>query len=738
MIVSYVGRGLVMAALFFATFGSVLGFIAGRRYSNEAWQLTRFFAIAFATSMISANLLMVYALLMDDFTVGYVAQVGSTEAPTIITIVSLWSSLEGSILFWGGVLALYVLAMVYTLRQPAYREYAPWALHVMLAIAVFFSLLVSSIANPFAYMDPDVLRQTWLMSGIPEVGPGPNPLLQNHWLMAVHPPTLYLGYVGMSAPFSLICAALLAGRLDAGWMVPIRRWMLVPWAFLSVGIVLGGWWSYAVLGWGGAWAWDPVENASFMPWLTGTAFLHSAMVFERRGLLRDWTLTLGMSTFLLTMLGTFMTRSGVFNSVHSFTQSDIGPTFLVFIAITFTYSVILLATRSHLLDRTDRNLGALANLAGPDGTFTSDSVIKGMLGREFAILIQNALFTVFTFTVLLGTVYPLLVEQFQEKRISVGEPFFDRWALPIGLALVFMMGVGPALPWGRMNPDQAPYRFGPPVLVGALCAGIVAALGMTSPLPLLTMFICGFALWNNFNETLQPVLLRMRSRKENVFTATRTTIVRARRRFGGHVAHYGVILAVFSIALSRGYRAEQDFNIDANSTVEFQGYNVTFIGREVRPQPHRRSVLARFHAVPASLIATPQQIQADDADFKAENEGFLRKGAIGLVYSSVVDLFSPRRIFEPKMNFYTGTKMKDPIWSPDVRSTFSSDLYFSLIELPDDGSSVQVKLIRRPFMVYLWWAAPLIFIGTLIAGWPARRASGATQAAPAGSVGEPA
>lgn len=678
--ISVLGRSLIMAALLFATFGSVVGFVAGARYSLRAWNLTRNAAIGFATSMIAANLLMVYALLTHDFSVGYVAQVGSTEATTIITIISLWSSLEGSILFWGGVLAVYVLAMVVVLRKPEYREFAPWTLHVMLAISVFFALLVGSIANPFAPVDPATLAMEWRMKGVPETGPGPNPLLQNHWLMAVHPPTLYLGYVGMAAPFSLICAALLAGRLDSGWMGPIRRWMLVPWAFLTVGIVLGGWWSYAVLGWGGAWAWDPVENASFMPWLTGTAFLHSAMVLERRGLLRDWTLALGMSTFLLTMLGTFMTRSGVFNSVHSFTQSDIGPTFLAFIAVSFGYSVVLLATRSHLLDRDDQSLGALAMVLGPDGKLTSASA-RGVLGREFAILVQNALFTVFTFTVLLGTTYPLLVESLQDRRISVGEPYFDRWALPVGLALVFMMGVGPALPWGRLPLDQVAKRFVPPVLVGAAFTGVFAAIGFTKPLPLLCLFVCGFALWSNFNEMLTPVLQRMRTRNENPAVATARVISRTRRRFGGQIAHYGVILATFALALSRGYRLERDFSIPNNGSIEFQGYQVTYLGSELQKQTHRDSVLARFS-----------------------------------VSSGGRDL----GVYEPRMNYYRGSRMTDPIWTPDVRSMPTGDLYFSLIEIPPDGKSVQLKLIEQPYMMWLWWSAPLIFLGTLIAAWPAR------------------
>ncbi|MCB9677082.1 MAG: heme lyase CcmF/NrfE family subunit [Alphaproteobacteria bacterium] len=716
--ISMLGRGLVMAALLFATFGSVMGFVAGARYSQRAWDYTRWSALAFGTSMIGANLLMVYALLMHDFSVAYVAQVGSTESPWYITVISLWSSLEGSILFWGGILAVYVLAMVVTLRKPEYREYAPWTLHVMMAIAVFFALLVSSIANPFAAVDPATLAMEWRMKGVPETGPGPNPLLQNHWLMAVHPPTLYLGYVGMAAPFSLIAASLLAGRLDAGWMGPVRRWMLVPWAFLSVGIVLGGWWSYAVLGWGGAWAWDPVENASFMPWLTGTAFLHSAMVLERRGLLRDWSLALGLSTFLLTMLGTFMTRSGVFNSVHSFTQSDIGPTFLAFIALSFCYSVVLLATRSHLLDRDDKNLGALSTVLGPNGELTADGVIKGVLGRDFTILVQNALFTVFTFTVLLGTTYPLLMEALRDRRISVGEPYFDDWATPLGIAIVFMMGVGPALPWGRTPPAQAARKLVPPAVFATVVAlvtftmmgwpdihlEITRLVGMPMPIlarsaPVFAIWVCAFALWANLAEFFSPVRSRMTQRGEGAGAATVKVVTRARRRFGGHIAHYGVIMAVFALTLSRTYRVEKDYNIPVGQSATFQAYEITFVGSTLEKMPHRDSVVARFDV--------------------------MRGG-------------SHLGEYTPKMNYFRGSRMGDPIWTPDVRSTPFGDLYFSLIEIPQDGKSVQVKFIERPFMMWAWFSAPLIFLGALIAAWPARRGRPATAPATVPAEGEPA
>ncbi len=730
------GGALELLALLFATVGCATGLYAGYTRSPKVWEWTRNAAYGFAGSMLLANLLMVYALVTHDFSVKYVAEVGSRATPTYFTIVSLWASLNGSILFWGGILGLYTAGMVYSLGTK-HREYAPWAIGVQLGIAIFFSFLVASIANPFAPIIPAPLD-----------GPGPNALLQNHWLMAVHPPMLYLGYVGMSVPFSMICASLLAGRMEAGWVAPIRFWMLVPWSFLSVGIVLGGWWSYAVLGWGGAWAWDPVENASFHPWLTGTAFLHSAMVLQRRGRLRDWTLILGMSTFLLTLLGTFMTRSGVFNSVHSFTQSDIGPVFLWFIAASLTLSLVLLTFRAHKLDEaaseTDHRLGG------------REAASMNVLSREGAILAQNALFAAFTFTVLFGTIYPLFVEYFQERRISVGEPYFDKWALPIGVAIVFMMGVGPLLPWGRLPGDRAAKRITGPLISGVVFAGVAAAGGFTGPQSLLALFVAGFAFWANFNEILEPTLQRIKahgfqtepqyfgigavllaigvavtlvgqkymadSADSMIFFGMLLTLVgsgvavgglqqlirgvvplwkvvlRGRRRFGGHVAHYGVLLAVISLALTKGYREESDFPVSKGQTVQFQGYDVTYDGAEMVKEEHRSALVTSFTVA--------------------------RKGSeIG--------------VYHPRMNFYA--TQREPVYTPDVHSRPWGDLYFSIISVPGDGSSAVLRLIWQPFQVWMWLSAPLIFLGSLIAAWPESRrqraASTASAPAPAAAPG---
>ncbi|MEO8036402.1 MAG: cytochrome c biogenesis protein CcsA, partial [Acidobacteriota bacterium] len=332
-ILAPLGHFLVLASLLVASGGAIVGFAAGARQSADGLKWARRFAYAFAACMVLATLVMEIALLRHDFSVSYVAQVGSREVPVWVTIVSLWSSLEGSILFWGFVLGIYIAVATYLTRNE-HGEHGAYAIGAWLACGTFFSFLIAGPANPFVTVANPLMD-----------GPGPNPLLQNHFLMIVHPPMLYLGYVGMTIPFGFATAALLRGKLEASFLRPMRNALLLPWVFLTIAIMLGGWWAYEVLGWGGYWAWDPVENASLLPWLTATAALHSAIMTERRGVLKGWTVTLVQATFLLTILGTFMTRSGVFNSVHSFTQSAIGPTILVFLSIILIGSVALLALR---------------------------------------------------------------------------------------------------------------------------------------------------------------------------------------------------------------------------------------------------------------------------------------------------------------------------------------------------------------------------------------------------------
>src|SRR3954469_8931894 len=472
------GRLLVLLSLLVSTIGAVLGYAAGWEKSPVGLKWARRFAFAFAALMAAATFVMEYALITHDFSVGYVEHVGSRDVPLWVTIVSLWSSLEGSILFWGFILGIYIAAATWLTRNE-HLDYMAYAIGTWLFSGAFFSYLIAAPANPFVKV------------AIPPLdGPGPNPLLQNHVLMIIHPPFLYLGYVGMTIPFGFATAALMRGRLGQAFLRPLRNSLMVPWIFLTIAIMLGGWWAYEVLGWGGYWAWDPVENASLLPWLTATAALHSAIVMERRGILKGWTVTLVQASFLLTILGTFMTRSGVFNSVHSFTQSSIGPTILVFLAAIILGSVLLLALRIDLLEAEGR--------------------IESAVSREGMFLVNNLIFVLLTFTVLIGTCFPLIVEAIQGKQMSVGRPYFDAMVVPVGTALLFLLGVGPALPWGKASKKEIQRSLLPPLITGVIVMAIGFGFGVRNPWTVLTLAFGGYAAQVTLGQMWLPVVQRIR------------------------------------------------------------------------------------------------------------------------------------------------------------------------------------------------------------------------------------
>jgi len=646
--ISTVGTLLVLGALLAAGFGAVVGLEGGIRGRPGALPVVRGAVTAFLVCMLAANLAMVVALVRHDFSVHYVSQVGSRSTPLVYTVVSLWSALEGSILFWGAILAVYVFAFSRAHRHDAPRN-PLLALGTMLAVGVFFAFLIAGPANPFGKVDP-----------VPPDGPGPNPLLQNHVLMVIHPPMLYLGYVGMVVPFGIAVAALLRGEVGDAWMGTLRRWTLIPWTFLSVGIILGSWWAYAVLGWGGYWAWDPVENASFLPWLTATAFLHSAMVQERRHTLKLWTVSLSLASFLLTILGTFMTRSGVFNSVHSFTQSEIGPTFLVFLGLVLTVSIVLIAVRGPLLVP-EGNLGAVAS-------------------RETAILLNNLLFAAFTFTVLLGTVFPLVREAFSGVRISVGAPYFNRMAVPIGVAILFLMGVGPSLPWGRAGPSVFRRQFLVPLAVGVAVTVLCAALGLRGGLTLLTFGLAGFVATVTLREMGLPARVRMREHDESLPLAVWRSAARARRRFGGYLVHLGVVLVFVAIAASQSYVVHTTGTLRPGEALKIGQYTVTFRGLRSGTEPHRRWMAA--------------DVQAVDG----------RGQEISLA---------------PRMNFYE--RSTDPVGSPAISSAAFEDLYLTLLAFDADAHTASLNAWVFPMVSWIWWSIPLFVIGALVAGWPGAR-----------------
>ena len=406
---------------------------------------------------IGAMVFLEIGLLADDFSIAYIANNHRTGAPLVFTLAAGWAALEGSIVLWGLVLAAFTAA-AFRVMHATEDGFAGGTLSVLGMLAVFWFGLMATVANPFEVCTSAAEAgctlsswAPWSPIDFPADGRGANPLLQNHILMAVHPPVLYVGYVGFSVPFAVGIASLASGGSD--WLRTARRWTLVAWGFLTAGIVLGAWWSYEVLGWGGYWAWDPVENASFIPWLLATAFLHSSVVQARRGVLQSWNYVLVIGTFGATILGTFLTRSGVIASVHSFTQSSIGPVLLGFLAVILIGSLVLFAVRIHLIGSPPR--------------------LDSLVSREGVFLLNNLLLTVFAFVVLSGTLFPLAVEAFAGNTVGVGRPFFDRWAVPLSYCLIFAMGIGPVTPFRVASPRVLWERLRTPLRIALVVSALV-------------------------------------------------------------------------------------------------------------------------------------------------------------------------------------------------------------------------------------------------------------------------
>jgi cytochrome c-type biogenesis protein CcmF len=550
------GTGGVVLALV-GSLGAIVTLAVGLRgRRTELLRMSRTYAFMVLGGGVLAVAAMQRALITRDFSLEYVANNGSSATPAVYNVATMWAALEGSILLWGVILAGFTVAVVVKFRDRLHDPLVAWAMLVMFVVCLFFFGLMVGPANPFRVLaDP------------PLDGPGPNPLLQNHPLMAFHPPMLYLGYVGFTVPFAFAVAALVTGRLGEGWLVETRRWTMLAWMFLTVGIVLGAWWSHEVLGWGGYWAWDPVENASFLPWLTGTAYLHSVMVQERRGMLRVWNLSLLCATFSLTILGTFLTRSGVIDSVHAFSESEIGPLLLGF------FGLIVLVTVGLVGWRGDR--------------LRSPARIDSPVSREGAFLLNNIVFAAFAFVVLLGTVFPLISEALSAERVTVGEPYFDRMTTPIGLVLLFLMAVAPVLPWRKASAETLRTRLLWPGWIGTGVLAFSVAVGARGLAPLLAFFLAGFA----GGAALRQLVLATRRQGWRGLVG---------RTNGGMIVHLGVLMIGVALAASNSYSVERDARLcleaepGCPSTITVRGHEITFLGSTSDVTAARRQVGAKL------------------------------------------------------------------------------------------------------------------------------------------------
>ena len=596
---------------------------------------------------------MQWALITHDFSIVYVAENNARATPLIYSITGMWSALEGSILLWALLLSLYVVVVVWHYRSRAADEVVGWATAVLLGITAFFFGLMVGPANPFVTSS----------GSSPSSGQGPNALLQNNPLVAIHPPLLYAGMVGFAVPYAFAVGMLITGRVGESWHVDTRRWAIVAWTSLSVGIVLGAWWSYQVLGWGGFWGWDPVENAALMPWLVGTAYVHSIVVQERRGLLRIWNLTLAVACFALTVLATFFTRSGVVQSVHAFSASALGPILLTFFTLVVLSALGLMAWRGD----------ALRSTVGIDAAFS----------REGAFVLNNLLFVGFALVVLLGTVFPLLYDAIHGGQVTVGPPYFNSLAVPLGIGLLTLMDVAPLLSWRKAAGSVVVRRIEVPAWIGTIVVVILVVAGVRGILPLAGFFLGVVAA----ASAARSLLLEARAERRRGDSGLRALTGRSG---GGMVVHLGVVILAVGIVASTSYVSRSEVTLRPGATVEVHGHHITFVGMRTVSTPAKQS-------------------------------------------SQVVLRVDRRGEFTPGISQFAG-RSSEPVGTPSIDSGLFGDVYLTFDAIGRKGStsgaqiagdvppgSVVIGVVVEPLLAWLWIGGLTMGIGGLLAFIPTRR-----------------
>jgi cytochrome c-type biogenesis protein CcmF len=639
--VGEIGRFALQAGIVVAVYGLAVTVLGIRLRHGGFLESGRRAVVVWALMMALAAAALFTAFLTRDFSVRFVAGASETTQSLFYTVAAFWGGHDGALLLWAMILALYMVVATRSLR--GYPELQAPAVATLFVIAAFFSLLLATASNPFTPLVPP-----------PPDGQGLNPLLRNPW-MAAHPPTLYLGFVGMSIPFALVVAAMITGRLDDTWIVLSRRWVIIAWMFLTLGLLFGAKWSYVVLGWGGYWAWDPVENAAFMPWLTATAWIHSIQIQERRGMLVTWNVALLLITFGLTIFGTFLVRSGVLSSIHAFAQSPIGYFFLAFLAVLLVGAFALLVWRWDMLK--------------------SRSTVEAVVSRETAFLANNLLFLAAAVVVFLGTIFPALTEVFRGVKINVGPTYFNAVMIPISVGILLLMGIGPLLPWRRATPEQVSRNFAFPAATALLLAVLLAVAGVRSPGALLVFAMAVFVFATILLEVWRGTGVRTR-RGENLFLAFGRLIARNRRRYGGYTVHFGILVMLVGIAGSSAFATQGAATLRAGERFQIGRYAVQFDGLSSREQP--------------GIDITQATVR---------------------VWAGA----RPIGVFEPQRLFYR--TQEQPMHHVAIRSTPREDLYIILSEWTPDGRA-QIRVLLHPLVSWLWAGGLIIALGVLLAVLP--------------------
>lgn len=646
-----IGYAALLLALVTTGYAAVAAMVGARMGRREYLKSAERAVYAYCAAVLVSGFVLLYALLTNDFTNEYVYSYTSVELSWFYKASAFWAGNAGSMLLWLLVLGVFA-AIVVRQNRSKNRELMPYVISIISVVGFFFALLMvaSEGSNPFAQIP---------VSFVPENGAGLNPMLENPG-MVVHPLTLYLGYVGFTIPFAFAMGALVTKRLGDAWIRSIRRWTLVSWFFLSIGNLVGAWWAYVTLGWGGFWAWDPVENASFMPWLVGTAFLHSVMIQEKKDMLKVWNMVLIIMTFTLTIFGTFLTRSGIISSVHSFGQSSLGPYFLAFMGLTLVLSLNLLLSRLDLLK--------------------SRNELDSFVSRESSFLLNNLILVGMAFTVLWGVLFPIISEAVTGDKITVGPPFFDQVMAPIGLVLMLLVGICPLIAWRRATLANLEKNFMYPGGVGLVVLVVLIAMGMRHVYALISFTLVAFVLATVAMEFARGTWVRSQMSGQNLLRALFSLTWRNKRRYGGYIVHVGVILILLGVTGSYAFKQEVVETITPGDTIAVGEYEVTYQDFSTYDTSEKR-------------VGT--------AEFSLREDG----KSLGLI--------------RPVREFYF---LKDQPWTRvDRDSTLSRDVYVSLLEYSGEGEEIKVQVDVNPLINWLWIGGFVLVFGALIAMWPDSR-----------------
>ena len=703
------GSATLAAALLVALFAGGAA-VYGALSRDRRWvDASRRAVYALAALLTTAVVLLESAFLRDDFSFEVVAEHSSTTTPTFYKLTAMWSSQEGSLLLWGWVLSLAASAVLYLTRR-RHRELAPWATGVLMVVGSFFIGLMIFAAPPFQELRP-----------APAEGAGLTPLLRNPY-MVIHPPMLYSGYVLLSIPFAFMIAALITRRVDASWIRVTRRFALAAWLFLGLGLLLGSRWSYEELGWGGYWGWDPVENAALMPWLVTTAFIHSVLVQERRGMLKVWNVSLIAMAFLLALLGTFLVRSGILQSIHAFGASTVGGPLLVLIAILTVGSTALIVSR-------------LADLR-------PERRIESALSREAIFLVNNLLLVGLAAVIFWGTFFPLIAEFFTGTRSSLGGPWFDRYVTPIGVALVLFTGIGPLLAWGRLSAEAAKrLLLWPSMAAGA--AAVVLAFSTDaadSPWALFLFAFAAFTLVALAQEFWRAGIARRALTGDALPAAMAGVIARNRRRYGGYIVHAGIAILLVGIAASSSFQTNRDLRLEVGESAQIGDYEVTYERLAADPQSERIAFIATL-------------------DVRRDGEQFALLAPARNYYPTQNPMAGPiGRYFEGEATSEIGLRSgaREDFWAafqPDL-SVLDDEIARGnrqLADLPPDAQGIAIlalaeryaqnpppatfRVIVNPLVMWLWIGALVSLAGALLALWPSAEARRRARAAYAARVG---